>query len=706
MSGYLGSVPVPQATQHRESFTCTEGQTSFATAGYTAQFVDVYLNGSHLSPADFTATNGSDVVLAVAASADDVCDIISYTPFEVADQTFTGTTTMTDVVAASLDISGNIDIDGTTNLDIVDIDGAVNIATTALVTGILTTTAATVFNGGFASNAVSTITTADNSSQLKLISTDADANRGPVLELSRDNSSAADSDRIGSVIFTADDDANNQTEYASITGFIQDASNTTEDAGIIFDTATGGNPAIEKLRLGTLEAVFNEDSVNNLDFRVESNGNTHMLYVYGASDQVAIGTGNLNDDSNPAALTIGKTNHAIHVAGSSIAANTTGGGFFTSRQKDDGSTGWATIGSWDDGTNRRVYYGGGGWSVEEATAHIFYTGSYDAGSSGAGNAFSMSATEAVFNDNGDSSRNFRVETDTFGHAFFVKADDEVINFFSAAVINASSGVIGPDGVSHYSDGRTDMSRSGGQPLNLRRRTNDGIVIAFYKEASGTTAQVGAIGTIGDQLYIGTNDTGLRFLASSDAIMPVRGDTGASVNDVIDLGIDSARFDNIFATNGTIDTSDQNEKQDIAALTSAEMLVAKRISALFKTFKWKARVADKGDAARTHSGIIAQDVQAAFEAESLDAGNYALFTSGSWWEHDVDVAAVEANEEKGIEAADAYTRTDEYYTEDEAPSGSTKRTRLGIRYTKLLSFLAAYNEQRFAAIETRLTALEG
>ena len=129
--------------------------------------------------------------------------------------------------------------------------------------------------------------------------------------------------------------------------------------------------------------------------------------------------------------------------------------------------------------------------------------------------------------------------------------------------------------------------------------------------------------------------------------------------------------------------------------------------MFKTFKWKARVADKGDAARTHSGIIAQDVQAAFEAESLDAGNYALFTSGSWWEHDVDVAAVEADDtvEPAIEAKDAYTRTDPYMLESEAPSGSTKKTRLGIRYPELLSFLAAYNEQRFAAIETRLTALE-
>jgi len=107
MSGYIGSTPVPQATQHRESFTATEGQTSFATAGYTPQFVDVYLNGSHLSPADFVATNGSDVVLVVAASADDVCDIISYSPFEVAGATFTGTTAV-DVatVGGTLAVTG------------------------------------------------------------------------------------------------------------------------------------------------------------------------------------------------------------------------------------------------------------------------------------------------------------------------------------------------------------------------------------------------------------------------------------------------------------------------------------------------------------------------------------------------------------------------------------------------------------------------
>ena len=56
-----------------------------------------------------------------------------------------------EVAAASLDISGNIDVDGVTNLDVVDIDGAVNMATTALVTGVLTTTATQVATGGITS---------------------------------------------------------------------------------------------------------------------------------------------------------------------------------------------------------------------------------------------------------------------------------------------------------------------------------------------------------------------------------------------------------------------------------------------------------------------------------------------------------------------------------------------------------------------------
>jgi len=100
MSGYIGASPVPQATQHREAFTATASQTSFATAGYTPQFLDVYLNGVKLAAADYTATNGSDIVLTTGAAASDILEYVAYTPFEVADQTFTGTTT-TDVLTTT-----------------------------------------------------------------------------------------------------------------------------------------------------------------------------------------------------------------------------------------------------------------------------------------------------------------------------------------------------------------------------------------------------------------------------------------------------------------------------------------------------------------------------------------------------------------------------------------------------------------------------
>jgi hypothetical protein len=42
MSGYIGNVPVPQATQTRDNFTATASQTTFTTSGYTPGFVDVY----------------------------------------------------------------------------------------------------------------------------------------------------------------------------------------------------------------------------------------------------------------------------------------------------------------------------------------------------------------------------------------------------------------------------------------------------------------------------------------------------------------------------------------------------------------------------------------------------------------------------------------------------------------------------------------
>jgi hypothetical protein len=60
----------------RTTFTATAGQTSF-TASYTVNYVQVYVNGILLNSADYTATTGTTVVLASAAAAGDIVDVIA-----------------------------------------------------------------------------------------------------------------------------------------------------------------------------------------------------------------------------------------------------------------------------------------------------------------------------------------------------------------------------------------------------------------------------------------------------------------------------------------------------------------------------------------------------------------------------------------------------------------------------------------------------
>lgn len=65
------------ALQNRSSQTATSGQTVF-NIEYTAPYVDVYKNGVKLSPSsDYTATNGTSIVLAVGAIVGDLIECIA-----------------------------------------------------------------------------------------------------------------------------------------------------------------------------------------------------------------------------------------------------------------------------------------------------------------------------------------------------------------------------------------------------------------------------------------------------------------------------------------------------------------------------------------------------------------------------------------------------------------------------------------------------
>ena len=174
------------------------------------------------------------------------------------------------------DFNGDLDVDGTTNLDVVDIDGAVDMASTLQVDGSIT------------SSDGATITVNDNSIALSLISTDADANEGPGLVLYRNSSSPADNDANGQIYMQGENDADQKVTYSLIEGFIDDASDGTEDGILRFSSMVSGTSR-NRMDIIPAATVFNEDSVD-VDFRVESNGNANMLFVDGGTNRVGIGT--------------------------------------------------------------------------------------------------------------------------------------------------------------------------------------------------------------------------------------------------------------------------------------------------------------------------------------------------------------------------------------------------------------------------------
>lgn len=59
-------------------FTATASQTTFTPPSYTVGYIDVLRNGVRLGSADYTATNGTTVVLASGATAGDLITIVSF----------------------------------------------------------------------------------------------------------------------------------------------------------------------------------------------------------------------------------------------------------------------------------------------------------------------------------------------------------------------------------------------------------------------------------------------------------------------------------------------------------------------------------------------------------------------------------------------------------------------------------------------------
>jgi len=157
-----------------------------------------------------------------------------------------------------------------------------------------------------------TISTADNTAQLELVSTDADSGIGPHQVFYRNSSSPADADLLCELDFRGRNDNSQDVNYATINVKASDVSDGTEDGEYILQVMTAGS-ADTTMHIKPAEIVFNEDSIDR-DFRVESNGNANMLFVDGGNNGVGIGTSSVD---TAATLTVSNTSdaHGITIVG-------------------------------------------------------------------------------------------------------------------------------------------------------------------------------------------------------------------------------------------------------------------------------------------------------------------------------------------------------------------------------------------------------
>ena len=371
----------------------------------------------------------------------------------LASPTFTGT-----VTATSLDISGDIDVDGITNLDVVDIDGAVNMASTLQVTGtanfsdrigstyVFPTDAygqtAGVTNYFWKMGRITII--GPQAAEIKLYGLQGYGQGDPIVGTNIIQLRGSNSATVLDGCFHAIGDAGigiQEMRYVPIGGYVFDlyvklgpyfSLSTTVVSGGTWvpewtNTGSGSNPASSvdipaqyALVLGSTlpmhanltEVAFNDYS-NNVDFRVESDANATMLFMDAGLNTVCIGHGGA------------RASLALDVQGD-IGQTWADGERFIGQQYSTGAYRMGIITDSNDRTAQLVANAG------DSTGKLeFYTNSNRAGLVSSSNDWTFFEGVTI-NENGNDN-DFRVESDTNTHALFVDASANAVMVGTSAV---------------------------------------------------------------------------------------------------------------------------------------------------------------------------------------------------------------------------------------------------------------------------------
>mgnify|MGYP003145798498 CR=1 FL=1 len=362
-------------------------------------------------------------------------------------------------------------------------------------------------NGGSISEAMRigdtgsvTITNGTNDTQLTLVSTDADANVGPLLVMNRNSSSPADNDQLGKIQFLGEDDADNSTIYSQIVNQIKDATNGTERGRMSFNIITAGadRSFINMTHDSTqAEVVINEESID-LDFRVETNGKTHMMFIDGGNDVVQIGSS--FGMQSPSFLGVRRNGSGIE-----FGHNNNGSGFYGTIGSF-GNSGAPYIGFStfvEDSANTFTTTGHKGTVINgDASGNLSFSTVNTASATGQTptQRAKMGTTEFVFNDSSDN-YDFRVETDNKTHGLFLDASTNILHL-GGSTQAASTSFINCGGVT-FSNG----SASGGAFLSWDNEggTSSQSLLGYYFDGSSFRNRFRVAGNTDETTVNGSGD---------------------------------------------------------------------------------------------------------------------------------------------------------------------------------------------------------
>jgi hypothetical protein len=399
-----------------------------------------------------------------------------------------------------------------------------SVNSTALVTGVLTTTAATVFNGGFAAGGVGTF--ADGSNSAPSLTNTGDLNTGlyfPAADevgltvggTQRLNVSATGISVTGTVVAdglsaaglistTASQSTDGQIRIRNSTTrasgnkygirfadssfetnasiYAEQLSSGANGADLIFGTNnnTGGiglTSATERMRISSSgglitnpaaggHAVFNEGGVD-ADFRVESDGNANMLFVDGGANKVGMGVIPETVLSVKGGGSNGFTSGTVPPGITLFGQDTDGYGTALTFKPNEGGQGIAAIGSFRSST----YHTDLRFYTNNVASGNAFSEKMSLSGSGALVTKPLAGGHAVFNESG-ADVDFRVESDTDANALFVEG---------------SSGNVGI-GTSSPSRQLT-VSNSGAVLFSLVSTGDDNCQVLFGDSASDTVGKV-------------------------------------------------------------------------------------------------------------------------------------------------------------------------------------------------------------------------